>query len=146
MDAEILDVAENVNATTGAITLGNPGYIGQRPRNTPVYTFNLWSTYKLGGGWKVGGGVEAKGKRFGYNPSGAGAIPALPGSTAFHPNTAPAYARWDAMVAYEQKRWAARLNIKNVFDKVYYDSIYDNGAFSVPGTGRQFILTGELKF
>ncbi len=146
MDAEILEVAENIHAITGVITLGNPGYIGQRPRNTPVYTFNLWSTYKLGGGWKVGGGVEAKGKRFGYNPSSTGAIPTLPGSPAFHPNTAPAYARWDAMVAYEQKGWAARLNIKNVFDQVYYDSIYDNGSFSVPGTGRQFILTGELKF
>ena len=50
------------------------------------------------------------------------------------------------MVAYEQKSWAARLNVKNLFDDVYYDSIYDNGPFTVPGTGRQIILTGELKF
>ena len=35
MDAEILDTAENVNATTGVITKGNLDYIGQRPRNTP---------------------------------------------------------------------------------------------------------------
>ena len=45
-----------------------------------------------------------------------------------------------------RRDWAVRLNVKNVFDKVYYDSIYDNGPFTVPGTGRQFILTGELKF
>ncbi len=146
MDATILDTAENINPTTGVITKGNLGYIGQRARNTPVYTFNLWSTYKLGGGWKVGGGVEAKGERYGYNPSGAGAIPTLPGGTKFHPNTAPAYARWDAMVAYEQKAWAARLNVQNLFDKVYYDAVYDNGSFAVPGQGRRFILTGELKF
>lgn len=141
MDAEILEVAERSNGT-----VANPDYKGKRPRNTPPYTFNVWSTYKLGGGWKIGGGVEAKGERYGYNPSGAGAIPTLPGGTTFHPNTAPAYARWDAMVAYEQKRWGARLNVQNLFDKVYHDAVYDNGSFSVPGTNRKFILTGELKF
>jgi catecholate siderophore receptor len=146
MDSEILEVAENVNPLTGAITAGNPGYVGQRARNTPPYTFNLWTTYKLAGGWKVGGGVEAKGERYGYNPSGAGAVPTMPGETGFHPNTAPAYARWDAMVAYEQKTYAVRLNMQNLFDKVYYDSIYDNGGFTVPGTNRRFILTGEYKF
>lgn len=146
MNAKILELAENVNATTGAITVGNPAYKGQRARNTPPYTFNLWTTYGLPGGWKIGGGVEAKGKRYGYNPSGAGAIPTLPDSTNFHPNTAPAYTRWDALVAYEQKTWSLRLNIQNLFDKVYYDAIYDNGGFSVPGTRRKFILTGEYKF
>ena len=146
MDAEILEVAENVNAATGTITLANPGYIGQRPRNTPPYTFNLWTTYAFHGGWKIGGGVEVKGERHGYNPSGAMPIPTLPGATAFHPNTAPAYERVDLMAAYEQPTWAVRLNIKNVFDKLYYDAIYDNGAFSVPGTRRIAILSGELKF
>lgn len=146
MDAKILAVAENINPASGAITTGNAGYIGQRARNTPKYTFNLWSTYKLSGGWKIGGGVEAKGDRYGFNPSGAGAIPTLPGQTAFHPNTAPAYARWDAMLAYEQKKWGVRLNVQNLFDKVYYDAVYDNGSFSVPGTGRKVILTGEYKF
>ena len=123
-----------------------PGGIGQgkRARNTPRYTFNLWTTYKLGGGWKVGGGVEAKGDREVVNPSGAGPVPTLNGK--YHPNTAPAYARWDAMVAYEQKSWAVRLNVKNLFDKLYYDATYDNGGFTVPGTRRVAILTGELKF
>jgi len=139
MDAEILEVAEQSNGT-----VANPGFKGKRPRNTPPYTFNLWTTYKLGGGWKIGGGVEAKGDRYGYNPSSAGAPPTLNGK--FHPNTAPAYARWDAMVAYEQKNWALRLNIRNLFDEVWYDAIYDQGGFVVPGTGRQAILTGELKF
>ena len=146
MDATILEVAENINATTGAITKANEGYKDQRARNTPPYTFNLWTTYKLGGGWKVGGGVEAKGDRYGYNPSGAGAIPTLPGETDFHPNTAPAYERYDAMVAYEQRKWGVRLNIQNLANKLYYDSIYDNGGFTVPGTKRKAILTGELKF
>jgi catecholate siderophore receptor len=49
MDATILEVAENINATTGAITKANEGYKDQRARNTPPYTFNLWTTYKLVG-------------------------------------------------------------------------------------------------
>ena len=50
------------------------------------------------------------------------------------------------MAAYEAKTWAVCLNVKNLFDKVYYDSIYDNGGFSVPGNGRQAIITTEYKF
>lgn len=146
MDAKILEVAENVNATTGAITTANPDLKGQRARNTPPYTFNLWTTYKLADGWKVGGGIEAKGDRYGYQPSSSGPIPTLPGETDFHPNTAPAYERLDAMVAYEQRKWGVRLNVQNLANKVYYDSIYDNGGFTVPGTKRKAILTGELKF
>jgi catecholate siderophore receptor len=146
MNAKILAVAENVNATTGVVTLANPAYVGQRARNTPPYTVNLWTTYAWGNGWKLGGGVELKGERLAYNPSGAGPVPALPGDTAFHPNTAPAYERVDLMAAYEARQWAVRLNVKNALDKLYYDALYDNGAFTVPGTRRIAILSGEMKF
>ncbi|HEX2530072.1 MAG TPA: TonB-dependent receptor, partial [Burkholderiaceae bacterium] len=144
MNAKILKVAENVNATTGVVTSANPAYTGKRARNTPRYTFNLWSTYRLASRWTVGGGVEVKGDRQAVNPSGAGPVPTLNG--AYHPNTAPAYARWDAMVAYEQAQWTLRLNVKNLFDKLYYDSVYDNGGFTVPGTRRAATLTAEYKF
>ena len=146
MDSKIREVAENVNPTTGAVTVANAGYQGQRARNTPPYTANLWTTYKLAGGWKVGGGAEAKGERYGYNPSGAGAIPTLSNGTAFHPNTAPAYVRWDALLAYEQRTYALALNVQNLFDTVYYDALYDNGGFAVPGQGRRLIVSGEYKF
>ncbi|MDL1865186.1 TonB-dependent siderophore receptor [Betaproteobacteria bacterium PRO5] len=146
MDSEVRKVAVNVNPTTGALTSGNPAYEGERSRNTPPYTFNLWTTYKLPYGWRVGGGVEVKGKRYAYNPSGAGPIPTLPGETEFHPNTAPAYMRWDAMVAYEQPKWAVRLNVQNVFNKLYYDAVYDNGGFVIPGQRRRAIMTAEYRF
>ena len=151
MNAKILETAvnrDNNDADTDP-EVADPRYVGQRPRNTPKYTFNLWSTYKLGGGWKLGGGVEVKGDRYGYNPSSESADAQFTTNgqpSGFNPNTAPAYARWDAMVAYEQKTWGVRLNVQNLFDKVYYDAIYDNGPFTVPGTNRKFILTGELKF
>ncbi|MDL1865989.1 TonB-dependent receptor, partial [Betaproteobacteria bacterium PRO4] len=146
MDPEIRKVAVNVNTATGVLTSANPGYEGKRARNTPPYAFNLWTTYKLPYGWKVGGGVEVKGDRYGYSPTGTGPIPTLPGETKFHPNTAPAYMRWDAMVAYEQPKWAVRLNVQNVFNKLYYDAIYDNGPFTIPGQRRRAIMTAEYRF
>lgn len=153
-DAEILQVAENINGTTGAITRGDARFEGQRPRNTPRATFNLWSTYKFLGNWKVGGGVEAKGERYGYNPQAAAGTAlgqtGAPGGVfvdgTFHPNTLPGYARVDALLAYEARKWAVRLNVKNLLDKQYYDALYDNGAFSVPGNRRQAIVTTEFKF
>ncbi|WP_425325805.1 TonB-dependent receptor [Methylovorus glucosotrophus] len=145
MDAKILEVAENVNANTGVITSADPRFKGQRARNTPPVTFNMWTTYTFAENWKVGGGFEAKGERYGYNPSTTNASAIFPNGE-FTPNKLPGYTRWDAMVAYEQPKWAVRLNVKNLFDKEYYDAIYDNGGFSVPGNRRQAILTTELKF
>lgn len=144
MNAKILEVATNFNATTGVATTGNAGYIGQQARNTPKYTFNVWSTYQIDGNLQAGGGVELKGERQAFNPSGAAAAPTLNG--VYQPNTAPSYVRWDAMVKYEYQKWILRLNIKNVFDKIYYDAIYDNGAFVVPGARRSAIMTAEYKF
>ncbi len=145
MDAEILEVAENVNATTGAITVADARFKGQRPRNTPPVTFNFWSTYSINSAWKVGGGVEAKAWRTAYQPSAANGGAVFTGG-GFHPNYAPGYARVDAMVAYEQPKWAVRLNVKNLLDKEYYDAVYDNGGLVTPGNRRQAIVTTEYKF
>lgn len=117
----------------------NPQLIGKRPRNTPPYTFNLWSTYRLDGGWRVGAGLDAKGVRSGYGASGTT-------SAAVTPNFVPAYQRLDAMVAYEQAKYTLRMNILNLNNTYYYESIYDNGGFVVPGTSRAVQLTLELKY
>lgn len=142
MDARIVAVAENYQ-TNGTLQIANQGYAGQKARNAPDYTFNLWSTYKLDGNWKVAGGIEAKASRAGVNPSGTGAVPTLNGE--YYPNTAPAYVRYDAMAEYTKGQWNFRLNLKNVFDTVYYDAIYDNGGFTIPGPRRTAILTAEYK-
>lgn len=144
MDAKILEVAENVNATTGVITTADARLEGVRARNAPVATFNVWTTYQLTGHWKVAGGVEAKGKRFGYQPSVANASSVFTNGT-FDPNTLPGYARVDAMLAYEEQKWAVRLNVKNLLNKTYFDAIYDNGGFSVPANSRTALLTTEYK-
>lgn len=152
MDAKILKAAINNDGNDAgtAPDIADPRFEGERARNTPVATFNFWTTYSFWGNWKIGGGFEAKGERYGYVPSSQVTATSAPGGVfengTFKPNTLPGYTRWDAMAAYETKAWAVRLNVKNLFDKVYYDSIYDNGGFTVPGNRRQAIITTEYKF
>jgi catecholate siderophore receptor len=145
LDARIIKVAENINATTGVVTTADERFEGQRARNTPIGTFNFWTTYAVTPAWKVGGGVEAKGERYAYVPSSTNADGVFVNGH-FNPNAAPGYARVDAMVAYEQPKWAVRLNIKNLMNKEYYDAVYDNGGLVLPGNRRQAIITTEYKF
>lgn len=145
MDAEILKGAFNFDGNDAgtAPDIADSRVEGKRPRNTPPVTFNVWTTYKFLGNWRVGGGLEAKAERLGYQPQ-AQALNYVNGK--WSPNTLPGYTRVDAMLAYEAVKWAVRLNVKNLLDKEYYDAIYDNGGFSVPGNRRQAILTTEFKF
>ncbi|MGX8883317.1 TonB-dependent receptor [Methylovorus sp. SPW-M1] len=143
MDSRILKVANNTDPVSGVVTYADPRFEGERSRNTPPMTANFWTTYSFLGNWRVGGGFEAKGERYGYVPSNA-VGPFVNGE--FRPNSIPGYTRWDAMVSYEEKRWAVRLNVKNLFNKEYYDALYDNGGLVVPGNRRIAILTTEIKF
>lgn len=143
LDAKIIDVAQNYQG--GVLVSADQRLEGQRARNTPRTTFNLWTTYKLTSAWKIGGGVEAKAERYAFVPSTTNAN-SLFTNGHFDPNTAPGYARVDLMAAYEQPKWAVRLNVKNVFNKLYYDAVYDNGGLVTPANGRQAIITTEYKF
>ncbi|WP_341929035.1 TonB-dependent siderophore receptor [Methyloversatilis discipulorum] len=115
----------------------NPNIVGLRPRNTPRYTGNLWTTYRLTEAWRVGGGIEAKGNRLAYGTGGA---------TQVGISQAPSYVRTDLMLAYEQPRYDVRLNVLNVFNKRYYEALYENGSMVLPGTERAFQLTMTLKY
>jgi catecholate siderophore receptor len=102
---------------------------GKRPVNTPDYTSSLWTTYQLTPHWKIGGGVEAIGKRQANDNNS---------------NSVDAYTRWDAIVSYEVKHYGVRLNVFNLFDEEYYEGVYRGHA--VPGTTRAAQLTTEFKF
>jgi catecholate siderophore receptor len=114
----------NIDAATGQ----QANTLDRIPLNTPNYTFNLWSVYRLGD-WRLGGGVEGAGLRYANNTN---------------TNATPRYARWDAMVAYEQRSYTIRMNLYNVFDKDYYEGVY--AGHSVPGLARTARITAELKF
>ncbi len=118
---------------------GDQRWVGQRPANTPEYTYNMWTTYKVASNWRLGGGFDVKGERYARNIGGA-----YPDDG--QSNTVPEYWRWDAMAAYEQKNYAVRLNVINVFDVDWYSDVYQTGNFTVPGQKQTVILTTELKF
>jgi hypothetical protein len=58
---------------------------GMTPLNTPDYTANVWTTFRIATRWKIGGGVEAVGARF---------------ANSTDTNQVPRYARVDALVEY----------------------------------------------
>lgn len=116
----------------------NPAVVGMRPRNTPPYTFNLWTTYTFDNGLRLGGGVDMRGTRYAY-PLTQGTGPVVPG-------VVEAYYKIDLMAAWEQKRYSLQLNLLNATNRTFYDQVYDNGGHIVPGTGRAVLLTGTFRF
>lgn len=122
MDANIDEAAGN--------SAGNKDKV---PLNTPKYTFSIWTTYKLGhwlnGEWKVGGGLEGVGSRY---------------ANAANTVEIDAYERLDAIVEYQAKSYAVKLNVFNLLDQEYYEGIYQGHV--VPGTPIAAQLTFTTKF
>lgn len=107
----------------------NPAEVGKRPANAPRHTLSVWTTYDLGGGWEIGGGVQGAGKRYGSNTN---------------TNYVPGYTRWDAEVAYKQPDFDVRLNVVNLTDTQWYEAVYTGHA--IPGTGRAATLSVDYRF
>lgn len=107
----------------------NPADEGKWPVNTPPYTANLWTTWRFAQYWRVGGGVEAVGRRY---------------TSVANTTVLPSYVRADAMLEYDRGTWAVRLNVQNLFDEKYYEGLYT--AHAVPGTARVAQLTGIYRF
>lgn len=115
------------------IDIGAPGSEGQgtRPSLTPRYSGNLWTTYRLNPQWRVGGGFNARsGQQPNRNPG-------------FY---APKFVVGNVMAEYTvlEDQLSFRLNVDNVANKLYADTLY-TGHY-VPGTGRITTLTGTYKF
>ncbi|MBW8843673.1 MAG: TonB-dependent siderophore receptor [Burkholderiales bacterium] len=104
---------------------------GDRPSLTPRYSGSLWTTYKITPQWRVGGGVNARsGQQPNRNPG-------------FY---APRFIVANLMAEYTVVEDALlfRLNVDNVANKLYADSLY-TGHY-IPGKGRIVALTGTYKF
>ena len=124
-----------MRASIDAATLDQRNQVGSRPVNTPPYTANLWTTYKLTDAWKIGGGVEAAGFRNANLPNAAGT------STL---NVVPRYHRFDGMLEYQAEKYSVKMNVFNLFNKDYYEGVY--AGHTVPGTTRTVQLTLSTKF
>ena len=115
----------------------NPDMEGLRSTNTPTVSGNLWNTYRLTEHWRIGGGADFIGERQAYRTTTTG-----------KPDTkrVPAYVRFDAMLEWTHKQYAVKLNVNNLLDREYYDSIYPNGGWATPGTDRTAQLSFNYKF
>ena len=114
LDARIID----------AVAVGTQGKV---PANTAPDSATLWSTYDVGHGIEVGGGAIYLGKRYLNNTDTV---------------SVPGYTRVDATVAWRQAHYDIRLNVFNLTDARYYDSlIQSDGGRAVPGTGRTAMIS-----
>ena len=115
----IVDVASGQQANTA----------GKRPINAPNRTYSLWTTYRLAGGWRVGGGVDGVGNRY---------------ADAANANTVPGYNRVDLLIGYEQKNYTVKINVLNLLNKDNYEGVY--AGHVVPGTRQAVQATLELRY
>jgi catecholate siderophore receptor len=105
---------------------------GNTPLGVAEWSGSVWTTYKFGNGWEIGGGVIAN--------SGFPLTDANNGSV-------PSYAVVDATVAYVQKKYEIRFNAYNLGDKIYYIGGYNNSPNRVlPGLPRAASLTLRYYF
>jgi catecholate siderophore receptor len=103
------------------------GTLGMAPANTPRDTATLWTTYDVGYHIEVGGGATYMSRRFLNNTD----LVSVPG-----------YARLDATLAWRQPHYDIRLNLFNLADTRYYDSlIQSDGGRAVPGSGRTAMIS-----
>jgi catecholate siderophore receptor len=106
--------------------------VGQNPGLTPDRQANLWSTYRVNSQWRVGGGFTAVSEN-------------KPADSVTTPNRAPGYVKVDALLEYQiDEKNKLKFNLDNVFDTVYYSSLYRG--FVVPGPARSLRMTWTVKF
>jgi catecholate siderophore receptor len=106
--------------------------VGQNPGLSPSRQANLFTTYRISDSWRVGGGITAVSQN---KPAGSVASS----------NRAPGYAKADALVEYKiNQNNTLKLNVDNLFDKVYYNTLYRG--FAAPGDERSVRVTLTAKF
>jgi catecholate siderophore receptor len=133
MDTKIKSgsVRENANASTTAT--------GVATRWSPDLTATLWTSYSLGK-WTFGGGARymSEQKRI--------VDPTIDLSTQNMPSI-PSYAVYDAMISYKvDKNVTLRLNVYNLTDKFYINTLNNNGNRMTLGLPRSATLTAQFQF
>jgi catecholate siderophore receptor len=108
---------------------------GDRPGLTPRHTGTVWNTYQIDAQWRAGAGVNLRSKQAPPDVS-------TPANGIWQ---APGWATLDLMGEYKHSESLRfKLNITNVANKYYADSLYR--AHYVPGAGRMVQLTATSRF
>ncbi len=125
------DVYAGAAYMDGKIIQGDPLTTGKDMTVAP-WSGNVWTVYRLGQGWQVGGGMFASSSRWLDERNRA---------------KVPGWARFDAMVGYIQRTYDVQLNVFNIFNKVYYTGGYQNNPVRVlPGQSLTGMLTFRYRF
>ncbi len=103
--------------------------VGSRPGLTPRHSGTVWTTYKLGANWRVGGGLNAR----------SSDAPQLVNNF-----KAPGFVTGDLMAEYTLGDLSLKANLTNLTDKLYADSLY-RGHY-MPGKPRTLQLTASYRF
>jgi catecholate siderophore receptor len=119
------------------IDVGAPGSVpgvgegaGTRSALTPRHSGTIWTTYQLTPKFRFGGGLNARSSQTpNRNPVGT---------------LAPRFVTADLLAEYRLQDVALRLNMINVANRLYADSLY-TGHY-IPGQARQVQLSVGLKF
>ncbi|WBY01681.1 TonB-dependent siderophore receptor [Ramlibacter tataouinensis] len=107
-----------------------PQVAGDRPGLTPRHSGSLWTSYRVLPRLRLGMGLNWRGSQ---NPEGNRAV------------RADGFVTADAMAEYLiNDRWTAKLNVTNLTDRLYADSLYRG--FYVPGAPRRVELTLKSMF
>ena len=114
------------------IDIGVAGSEGQgtRPSNTPKVSGTVWNTYQFNQQWRVGAGLNFRGKQTPIRNPGW---------------EVDSYVTADLMAEYKvNENLIVKANLSNVGNKLYADQLY-SGHY-IPGPGRLFQVTGTIKF
>ena len=119
---------------------------------TPKHLFKLWSTYELRGivdGLKLGGGITAQSSN--YQKGSARTFNQVTGlydgPSVDYTFTEPGRVLVDLFAQYRfDRRWSATLNVNNVFDKKYYQSVGYAEYSNWYGVPRNFLVSMRYSY
>ncbi|MGJ4930502.1 TonB-dependent receptor [Bradyrhizobium sp. HKCCYLS2038] len=111
--------------------------VGLQLANTAHQSFSLLTKYQLNDTWEIGGQAVYRSKIFGGTWLAANQGTEL-----------PSYWRFDAFAeAKLDKNWTAKVFVANIFDKLYYDALYQSATPFVlvgPGRSASIVLSGRF--
>jgi catecholate siderophore receptor len=114
-----------------------PTNIGLPLANVAHQSFSLLTKYQLTDVWELGGQAVYRSKIYGGTLLAANQGTSLPG-----------YWRFDAFLeAQIARNWKAKLFVNNVFNKLYYDALYQSATpFVLEAPGRTVSLVISARF
>jgi catecholate siderophore receptor len=135
-------------AIDAARLAANPGDYGDRTTTngdelafTPNVTASLWTTYHLGGGLMIGGGLQHASSSFLGRPDDAERI--IPNGNA---GELPGHTVVNALVTYAvNDRLTLRLNADNLTDTFYAVSSNWNARRVLLGPSRSFVVSADVR-